>query len=166
MNTRARNAVLVGLLLAACLGGAYTYARYEMEDRLLDFSPAVDRIGYDRGGRIPTTEDFTARTRAEAESLGLEVVSLEVTRSDATRTEDRQLDATGRLAQERIGALGQLRMRLVSFDVRATLIARRWFLSRTAEVSVQRTYREEVELHTPGERPLPAPVDELVPRGM
>lgn len=142
----------VGIVLvvgAVAAGGGYLWVRSDLEARIGSFALEIDRIGYARGGWIPTTEQFTEEVRGVATRLGLEVVSLEVTRS-----EELGLDATGRLAQERIAGGSQLRMQLVRYHVQARVIARAGFLSRTGDVSQDQTYRREVTLETPNARPV------------
>lgn len=160
---RARTIGAIAVVVVALVGaGAYVYARYELESRIRSFGSAIDRIGYARGGRIPTQDEFTADVRAKAEELGLEVLALEVTRS-----EERGLDATGGAMQDRMGGLGQLRMQLVRYRVDARVVARKWLFSRTGNIGVDQTYRQEVTLETPNARPPPAADDEPVePRGL
>lgn len=165
MSDRAKWWVAIGLVVvAAAAGGYYLWVRSDLEARIGAFAMAIDRIGYARGGWIPTTEQFTEEVRGLAAQQGLEVVTLEVTRS-----EESGLDATGRLAQERVGGNSRFRMQLVRYHVAARVVARAGLLSRTGDVSQDQTYRREVRLETPNARPT-TPVspeeDPTVQRGL
>ncbi|MCA9610214.1 MAG: hypothetical protein KC619_31675 [Myxococcales bacterium] len=165
MSDRAKWWVAIGLVVAAAASGAaYLWVRSDLEAQIAGFALAIDRIGYARGGAIPTTEQLTEEVRELAAERGLEVVTLEVTRS-----EESGLDATGRLAQERIAGNSQFRMRLVRYHVAARVIARAGFLSRTGDVGQDQTFRQEVTLDTPNARPRTprsAEEDPGVPRGL
>ncbi len=165
MSDRGKWWVAIGLVVAALgAGGAYLWVRSDLEARIAGFALAIDRVGYARGGAIPTTDQFTEQVRALATERGLEVTTLAVTRS-----EESGLDAIGRLTQDQIAHRGQLRMRLVRYHVEATVIARAGFLSRTGQVSQDQTFRNEVTLDTPNARPhTPVSPEEgpAVPRGL
>jgi len=162
MNGRARLLFGLVILLAVAGLGAFFYARIEMESRIRDYGPGVDAIGYARGGAIPSEGEFSESARAAAHALGLEVVTL-----DVVRTEESGRDLGGNLMQKAMGNLGTVRMELVRYDVRTTVIARKWFFSRTGELAVGRTYRREVTLETPDSRPPPRVSDEpAVERGL
>jgi hypothetical protein len=156
--------MLFGLIVVLVFIGAggFAYARYDMEARLRGYSGAIDGIGFSRGGNIPSEAEFTESARAAADSMNLEIVSLTV-----TRTEESGRDAVGDLMEDRLGGLGSIRMELVRYDVEATLVAKKWLFSRTAEVSADRTYRREVRLETPSARVPPAVRSEPTqPRGI
>ncbi|RLB48798.1 MAG: hypothetical protein DRJ42_22405 [Deltaproteobacteria bacterium] len=162
MNGRARMLFGLAIVIAVCSVGAFFYARIEMESRIRDYGPGVNAIGYARGGAIPSEAEFAESARAAADALGLEVVSLDVVRS-----EESGRDLGGNLMQKAMGNLGTVRMELVRYDVRTTVIARKWFFSRTGELAVGRTYRREVTLETPNSRPPPTVSDEpAAPRGL
>ncbi len=155
---------IVALVAALGAGAAYLWVRADLEARIAAFALAIDRIGSARGGAIPTTDQFTDEVRAVAAERELELAALTVTRS-----EESGLDATGRLAQDRIGGRSQLRMRLVRYHVEATVIARSGLLSRTGLVAQDQTFRREVTLDTPNARPpTPSSPEEepAVPRGV
>jgi hypothetical protein len=156
--------MLFGLGIVAVLVGvaAFVYARYDMESRIRGYAGAIDDIGYGRGGWVPTQEDFERQARAAADVLGLELVSFEV-----IRTEESGRDAVGELVQQRMGDRANLRMEIVRYEVRASVVARKWFFSRSGELSVDRTYRREVELEVPQRPPPPALADQpTTPRGL
>lgn len=165
MSDSAKWWVGIGVVVAALgAGAAYLWVRSDLEARIGDFARAIDHVGSERGGAIPTTEQLTADVRAAAAARGLELSALSVTRS-----EESGLDATGRLAQDRIGGRGQLRMRLVRYHVEATVIARSGLLSRTGQLAQDQTYRQEVTFDPPDARPRTpvSPEEEPVePRGM
>ncbi len=160
VNSRARMLFGLGIVLVIAAAATFVYARYDMEARIRGYAPAIDHIGYGRGGWVPTQPEFESQARAAADELGLELVSFAVTRSV-----ENGRDAAGQLAQDRIGDLGTIRMELVRYQVRASVVARKWFFSRSGELAVDRTYRREVTLETPHPAPtLPSAPAE--PRGL
>jgi hypothetical protein len=152
----------LGIVVVLAGVGAFIYARYDMEARIRGYGGAIDDIGYGRGGWVPTQESFEAQARSAAERLGLELVSFEV-----IRTEESGRDAVGELVQQRIGDRANLRMEIVRYEVRASVVARKWIFSRSGELSVDRTYRREVQLEVPHHRPPPTVPDQPeTPRGL
>jgi len=163
MNDRARMLFGLAIVLGLAAAGAFFYARFDMENRIRGYSGAIDGIGYSRGGAIPTEQEFTTQARAAAEPLGLELVSFEVTRSERTGR-----DGVGNLMQDSMGDTANIRMQLVTYDVRASVVATKWIFSRSGELAVDRTYRKEVRLEAAPPRPPPPAIrdEPELPRGL
>ncbi len=162
MNDRARFLFGLGIVATLVAIGSYAYARYDMESRIRSYGGAIDDIGYGRGGVIPDQAQFEAQARSAAEDLGLELERFEV-----IRHEESGRDGVGNILQDRLGDAANVRMELIRYEVRASVVARKWIFSRRGELSVDRTFRREVHLDVPTPPPPPPPsADPPAPRGL
>jgi hypothetical protein len=149
VNDTARRLVALGIVLAVALGGAYAWAWVDNADRISDFGNAITHIGFARGGQPPDDAGFRREVEALAATHAVEIDALTITKSERTG-----VDAAGGLANERLAPVGQVSMRLLEYDVAATVHAKKWLFTRTGQIAVRRSYRMEVQLDTtPGGGP-------------
>lgn len=143
-----RAAIWAALLAAVTGGGAYAWAWVSNVDRIAAFTNDVPQLDFARGGRVPTEAEF--RTQLEALAVTHNVILTEIS---IRQVESSDVDAVGRIANERTGA--GLAMRRREFQVRASVEATTLGFSRSETVEATRSYRLQVTLPRPTPRPLP-----------
>jgi hypothetical protein len=68
-------------IVIACivaLGGAWAVASYKLGDKVAQFEQGLQKIGPERGGRLPTEESVENRVQEQALQLGLQIDDLVV----------------------------------------------------------------------------------------